>query len=186
MNNSWKINDFAFAGITGALIFATAFLLGAGIILATGIPATGGIVNILVAVLVMTIAKHIKPKFGFATLSLTIMFAIAIPTIIGGTPGVYKILIGFLLGLTFDLVVYLLKNTNKSYLLAGALGSVVSIVSIFFAMKFLELPGVDKLQPLLKFLIPLQALNGLVGAFLGNKIFNNRLKDLPAVKRMMS
>lgn len=186
MKTTWKINDFVFAGIVGALIFAVAFLLGAGIILASGIPATGGIVNILVAVLLMTIAKHIKPKFGFATLSLTIMFAIAIPTIIGGTPGAYKIIVGFLIGLTFDLVVYLLKNSSKSYLLAGALGSMVSIISIFFAMQILELPGVDKLKPLLKFLIPLQAVNGLLGAFIGNKIFNNRLKDLPAVKRMMS
>jgi ABC-type thiamin/hydroxymethylpyrimidine transport system permease subunit len=185
MNNKWALSDFVFAGITGALIFAVAFLLGAGIILASGIPATGGIVNILVAVLLMAIAKHIKPKFGFAMLSLTITFAIAIPTIIGGTPGVYKIFVGFIIGLIFDLSIYLFRNSNKSYLLAGCLGAMTSIVSIFFAMKILGLPGIDQLTPLMKYLVPLQGVNGLLGAFLGNLIFNKRLKKLPAIKRIM-
>lgn len=180
-----KLNDFIFAGICGALVFAVAFLLGSGIILATGIPATGGIVNILVAVLLMCIAKHIKPTFGFVTLAMTVTFSIAIPTIIGGPPGVHKILVGILIGLTFDVFVYIFKNSDKGYLIAGALASVVSIVSIFFAMKLIGLPGIEKLQPILLYLIIVQALNGLLGAFLGNKIFNSRLKNLPAIKRLM-
>jgi hypothetical protein len=185
MNNKWTINDFVFAGITGALIFAVAFLLGAGIILATGVPATGGIVNILVAVLLMVIAKHIKPKFGFATLALTITFAIAIPTIIGGTPGIYKIAVGLAIGIIFDLVISFFRNANFSYLIAGSLGAVVSIGTIFIAMQLMDLPGIDKLAPLMKYLIPIQAINGLVGALLGNLIFNKRLKTLPAIQRMM-
>lgn len=185
MDKKWALNDFVFAGITGALIFAVAFLLGSGIILATGIPATGGIVNILVAVLLMVIAKHIKPKFGFATLALAITFAIAIPTIIGGTPGIYKILVGVAIGIVFDLAVYLFRNTNFSYLIAGSLGAVVSIVTIFVLMKIMDLPGIAKLTPLMKYLVPVQAVNGLVGAYLGNLIFNIRLKSIPAIKRMM-
>ncbi len=186
MRHKWELNDFVFAGITGALIFAFAFLLGSGIILATGIPATGGIANILVAVFFMTIAKHIKPKFGFATLSLAITFALAIPTIIGGTPGIYKIVVGILIGLTIDLTILLLKNSNVSYLIGCSLGAMISIISIFFAMTIMDFPGVDKLQPLMKYLVPLQGLNGLIGAFLGNKVFHSRLKSLPAIKKMMA
>lgn len=183
--NSWELKDFVFAGITGALIFAFAFLLGSGIILATGIPATGGIANILVAVLLMTIAKHIKPKFGFATLALAITFTIAIPTIIGGTPGAYKIIVGILIGVTIDSAVLIFKNTNISYLIGCSLGAMVSIVSIFIAMKIMVLPGVDKLQPLMLYLTPIQGVNGLIGAFLGNYIFNSKLKNLPAIKKIL-
>lgn len=185
MKQSWELNDFVFAAITGALIFAFAFLLGSGIILVTGVPATGGIANILVAVFFMTIAKHIKPKFGFATLALAITFTIAIPTIIGGTPGVYKIIVGILIGLTIDFTVLILRGSNISYLIGCSFGAMVSIVSIFLAMKVMNFPGIEKLQPLMKYLIPFQGLNGLLGAFLGNKVFNSRLKDLSVIKKFM-
>lgn len=186
MKNNWQLRDFVFAGITGALVFATAFLLGSGIILATGIPATGGLVNIFAAVLLMTIAVRIVPKFGFATLAMAITFSIAIPTIVGGPPGAYKPIIGLLLGLTFDSIVTILKRTNSSHIIGGALASAMSITAIFFAMQILELPGVDKLQPLLKILIPIQALNGALGAWVGNTIFKKRLQNLPAVKRLIN
>lgn len=186
MKNNWQLKDFVFAGISGALVFAIVFLLGSGIILATGIPATGGIVNIFAAVLLMTIAVRIVPKFGFATLAMAITFSIAIPTIVGGPAGAYKPIIGFLLGLTFDTIVTLMKRTTGSHILGGALASAMSLTAIFFAMQILELPGVEKLQPLLKFLIPIQALNGALGAWAGNTIFKKRLENLPAVKRLMN
>ncbi len=186
MNNNWQLKNFVFAGIAGALIFAIAFLLGSGIILATGIPATGGILNIFAAVLLMTIAVRIVPKFGFATLALAITFSIAIPTIVGGPAGAYKPIIGFLLGLTFDTIVTVMKRTTASHILGGALASAMSLTAIFFAMQILELPGVEKLQPLLTFLIPVQALNGALGAWAGNSIFRKRLQNVPAVKRLMN
>ena len=186
MNYNWKLNDFVFAGIVGAIVFAIAFLLGSGIILATGIPATGGIANILAVAIFMTIAKHIRPIFGFATLALLITFALAIPTIIGGTPGIYKIVVGVLIGLTFDVFVLLMKNSYKAYLLGGAIGAMVSIVSIYFAMVLLDLPGVDKLQPLLMYLVPLQGINGMLGAWIGNKIYYNKLKEIPAIKKFIN
>ncbi len=186
MKEYWQLRDFIFAGIAGALIFAIVFLLGSGIILATGIPATGGIVNIFAAVLLMSIAVRIVPKYGFATLTMAITFSIAIPTIIGGPPGAYKPIIGILLGLTFDSIVLIMKRTTTSHIIGGALASAMSLTVIFFTMQILGLPGVDKLQPLLKFLIPFQALNGALGAWAGNTIFKKRLQNLPAVKRLMN
>lgn len=186
MHNEWTLRDFIFSGIAGALVFAVVFLLGSGIILATGIPATGGIVNIFAAVLLMTIAVRIIPKFGFATLTMAIVFSIAIPTIVGGPPGAYKPIIGFLLGLSFDVIVTFFRRSTLSHILGGAFSSALSITAIFFAMLILELPGVEQLQPLLKFLIPIQALNGALGAWAGNTIFKKRLENLPAVKRLLS
>lgn len=183
--NMWQLKHFVLSGIFAALTFSVAFILGTGVILATGIPATGGIVNIFASVLVMMIGIKIVPKFGFATLTMGIMFAIAIPTVIGGSLGIYKVLNGVLIGLTFDLVVYLGKRNTFSYILGGALGSIVSILTLYFALVILELPGVDKLSPLLKYLVPLQGINGALGAWVGITIFNKRLKKLSAIQRLI-
>jgi hypothetical protein len=181
----WQLKHFVISGIFASITFAVAFLLGSGVILATGIPATGGIVNIFVAVLIMMIGIKIVPKFGFATLTMAIMFAIAIPTVIGGSIGIYKVINGLLIGLTFDSVVYLGKRTNLSHIIGGALGSMVSIISLYYALVALGLPGVEKLSPLLKYLIPLQGFNGAMGSWVGILIFNKRLKKLTAVQRLM-
>lgn len=181
----WQLKHFVLAGIFAALTFSVAFILGTGVILATGIPATGGIVNIFAAVLVMMIGIKIVPKFGFATLTMGIMFAIAIPTVIGGNLGIYKVFNGILIGFTFDLIVYFGKRTTISHILGGALGSIVSILTLYFALVILELPGVEKLRPLLKYLVPLQGINGALGAWVGISIFNKRLKKIAAIQRLI-
>ena len=79
-----------------------------------------------------------------------------------------------------------MKNSYKAYLLGGAIGAMVSIVSIYFAMVLLDLPGVDKLQPLLMYLVPLQGINGMLGAWIGNKIYYNKLKEIPAIKKFIN
>lgn len=186
MNSSWQLKHFILSGVFAALTFAVAFALGSGIIMATGIPATGGFVNIFAAVFVVMIGIKIAPKFGFGILTMTIMFTIAIPTVIGGPPGAYKIAIGFLIGLTFDTIL-LIGNRNKiNYIIAGSLGAVVSILSVFFSLVILNLPGVDQLRPLLKYLVPLQALTGALGAWVSVVVFEKRLSKLSAIQRLMN
>lgn len=185
-NTKWQIKHYILSGIFAALTFAIAFALGAGIIMATGIPATGGFVNIFAAVFVVMIGLKIVPKFGFGILTMSIMFAIAIPTVIGGPPGIYKILIGFLIGFTFDLVLLLGRKANLSYILAGSLGAVVSILSVYFSLIILQLPGIEQLRPLLKYLVPLQAITGALGAWISIAVFNKRLSKLSAIQRLMN
>ena len=102
MVSKWTIRDFGLSGIFAAITFGLAFALGAGIITATGIPATGGIANIFIAVLVVLIGMQICPKFGFGTLTVGLIFTFAIPTVIGGPPGAYKVVNGLLIGLVLD------------------------------------------------------------------------------------
>jgi hypothetical protein len=181
----WELKHFILSGILAALAFAVAFVLGTGIILATGIPATGGIANIFAAVFILIIGMKIVPKFGFATLTLGLLFTLAIPTIIGGPPGVYKIVNGILIGLVADIVTVLGRRTRWAYILAGSLGSVTSILSIYIALVILQLPGADRLAPLLLPLTLLQAVMGALGAWAGLALFERRLSKLNAVKRLM-
>jgi hypothetical protein len=185
-NHGWQIKHFVLAGVFGAMTFVVAFALGSGIILATGIPATGGLVNIFAAVLLMIIGIRIVPRFGFATLAMTIMFSIAIPTIIGGPPGVYKVVSGILIGLSFDIVASVLGRTRWAFVIAGSFASIISLLCVYFALLLLQLPGIERLEPLLKFLIPVQAINGALGAIVANFLFEKRLKNISAIQRLMN
>lgn len=184
MRNKLGIKDFVTAGIFAAITLAVSFVLGAGIIFATGIPATGGIANIFAAVLIVFIGLNIVPKFGFATLTVGIMFALAIPTVIGGSIGIYKLLDGILIGLVFDSVTWLGRYRPTFQIIAGALGAMVSILSIYVVMLVLGLPDVDKLQPLLVYLVPLQGVNGALGAWCGYTVFKKRLEKISAIRNL--
>lgn len=184
-NMDWQLKDFIVAGIFSALTFAIAFLLGSGIILATGIPATGGIANIFAAVFVMMIGIQLVRRFGFATLTLGLMFLYAIPTVIGGPPGVYKVVIGVIIGFSADLIAALGRYRKGSLLIAGAVGAMVSITSIYIALVVLELPGVERLEPLLLPLTVLQGMMGLLAAYAAYKVFESRLKNLDIVNRYL-
>jgi hypothetical protein len=182
----WETKHFVLAGMLSALTFAVAFVLGAGIILATGIPATGGIANIFVAVLILIIGVKLVPKFGFGILTLGLVFTFAIPTIIGGPPGIYKVINGLLIGATLDIVLMFGRYSRTSHIIGGALGAMLSILSIYAALVLLNLPGAAKLAPLVLPLAVFQALMGSLAAWVGLLIFDRRLIKLEAVKRIMS
>lgn len=182
----WTTKDFVVSGILAALTFALSFALGAGIILATGIPATGGIGNIFVAVLILIIGMRIVPKFGFGALTIGLVFTFAIPTVIGGPPGVYKIINGVLIGLVADVILVLGRRARWAHILAGSIGAVVSILSVYVALVILKLPGASKLAPLLLPLAAVQAVLGAAAAWVAVQIFERRLSKLTAVQRILA
>lgn len=181
-----NLKDYILAAMFAALTFALAFLLGAGIILASGIPATGGIANIFVAVFILIIALKMVPKFAFGTLTLGLVFFFAIPTVIGGPPGMYKVVNGVLIGFTADFILLVGKRTKIAHIVAGSVGAVVSIVSIYVAMLLMGLPGVDRLASLVWPLSALQAVLGAVAAWLAVTLFDRRLSHLASVRRIMA
>lgn len=184
--NKWQTKHFVLSGVLAALTFAAAFALGAGIILATGIPATGGIANIFIAVLIVMIGIQIVPKFGFATLTVGLVFTFAIPTVIGGPPGVYKVLNGIAIGLAVDIILAIGKRTRLAHIIAGSVGSMVSILSIYAALIILRLPGADRLAPLLLPLTIMQGVLGALAAWVALLIFRHRLAKLTSVQRLMA
>lgn len=182
--NSWPLKYYLMAAMLAALTFALALALGAGLILATGIPATGGIANIFVSVLLMIIGVKLVPRFGFATLTITLVFLFAIPTVIGGPPGPQKLINGLLIGGCADLVLLLGHRSRWAHVVAGSLGAMISILSIYAVLVVLGLPGADKLARLLLPLTIMQAVMGAFAAWLAVNIFDKRLSHLAAVKRL--
>lgn len=178
----WQTRDFVVAGVFAAMTFGVAFALGAGIIMSTGIPATGGVANILAAILIVTVGALIVPKFGFLTLTLGLMFTLAVPTVIGGPLGAFKIINGLLIGIVMDTIVAMGQRRRAAFIIAGSIGAMVSILSIYAALVLLKLPAADRLWPLLFPLTGIQAIAGAIGAWVGWHIYHSRLKNLRFVK----
>jgi hypothetical protein len=181
----WQAKHFVLSGVLAATTFVVAFALGSGIIAVTGVPATGGIANIFLSVLIVAIGVQIARVPGFATLTTALIFLFAIPTLIGGPPGVYKVANGVLIGLTFDVVAALTGRRRYTYIIGGSAAAMVSILSIYIALVLLRLPGAEKLRPLLLPLTALQGVLGALGGWAAVLIFERRLQHLSAVKRLM-
>jgi len=168
-----------------ALTFALAFGLGVGIISVTGIPATGSIANIFVCVMVVAIGAQMVPFFGFVTITMGLVFTFAIPTVIGGPPGIYKVLNGAIIGLVYDSILFLGKRRSWSYAVGGGASGATSIVLVYISLLLYGLPGIEKLQKLVGPLTGVMFVVGALGALTGVALFQKRLKRLGAVQRLL-
>ena len=73
----------------------------------------------------LTLTKKMVPRFGSLTLFLIVYGILAFPTtLFGGTPGIYKVVVGLIIGLFLDLV-YLPSRPALQLLLAAILGSII-------------------------------------------------------------
>lgn len=180
------VKDLVVCGVFGALILVVGFILGSALLIATGIPATGTLANMLVAVLIAVIGLKIVDKSGAAIVMLTVEGILSVPTLINGPPGVHKILILFVVGLTAEIVLLLTKRTNKGYIFLGLAAGIEIVVFIYLSLVFLGLPGEEKLRAIL---IPLSLISGLMsglGAYLGVKIYDKKLQHLGVVQNLKS
>lgn len=167
MFKSFKTKELIFIALSGAIIFAVAFLIGAGLIAATGTPLVGGLINTLFLAALLVICLLTLRKFGTATLIMFVLSVLAIPTATFGPPGIYKIAVALFLGLFADTLLYLGKYKKGTYYLTIILGFIIlPLVQLFF-MVLLNLPGVDKVKELILILIGVYAIEALIGTWLG-------------------
>jgi hypothetical protein len=176
--------EYVYLGVIGALSFVLAFVLGNAVNIATGIPLTGGIINGIIVGMMLTIGIKAVDKFGAGTILWTIFAILAIPTVTLGPPGVYKIAVGVIGGLTWDVIISIFKRSNLGYILGGAIGSIVIIWGVFFAATFLGLPSAEKLRDALIFLIPFNGFLGAISVYVGLVIFDKKLKHLSVIENL--
>lgn len=182
----WRTRDAIFAGVVGTAAFAAAFLLGTGIILVTGIPATGGMANIFPVVFLAVLGFRISPRPLFGTVVLTIVFLLAIPTLIGGPLGPLKLINGVVIGLVWDAIVTLGRRRNGAIILASTIAAVVSLFAVYVGLVVLKLPAVAKLAPLLGPLAAVQAVLGAAASYLAIKTYEKRVAKWSSVERFQS
>lgn len=178
-----------FLGAMGAICFVLAWGLGTVVNTATGIPLTGGILNGLVLGVVLTIALKVVDKFGSATILWLIFAILAIPTTTLGPPGIYKIPVGLVVGVVWDISILIFKRIDKEnvgYVVGGASMSITSMLGVLAFMVLLGLPGVEKLQSLILYLIIFYAILGAISVYLGILIYNKKIQYLDSIQHFKS
>ena len=152
-------------------------------ILATGIPATGGMANIFPVVFLAVLGYRICPRPFFGTLTMAIVFLLAIPTVIGGPLGPLKLVNGLIIGLVWDLIVNAGGRRNGAIIAASGVAATVSLLCVYAGLLILRLPAVEKLRPLVLPLAVVQAVLGVVAAYLALRLYDARVSRWPAVQR---
>ena len=186
MLEKFTTKDLVVCALFGAALFLLLFILGTALITITGIPASGGILNLLIATLITTIGVKIVNKFGTASIMLTLTGILAVPTLTFGPPGIYKIVILFFTGFIFDVILLTLKKSKISYTLAGLVVGMNAPILIYVCLILFGLPGADKLHPMLVIFSVVYAILGSIGAYLGLWLFDKKLKDKAFIKQMQS
>lgn len=184
MNSHITTKEYALLGVMAAVAFVLAFVLGSAITIATGTPLSAGILNGIIVGVIMTLGVKIVDKFGAAIVIWIVFSIIATPTITFGPPGIQKIAVGLFIAIGWEICISLFKRNNIGYILGGASMGITSILGTFASMVMLGLPGADKMQSALLFLMLLYVPFGAVSAYLGITMYDKKLKNLAVVKML--
>jgi len=173
-----------FSSALAALLYIVNFFSGQLLSIFFVVPGLSGIVTGFTVPLVLIIAYSITCRFGTITLVWTLYSTAAIPTALMGPPGLYKIIIGFSAGITFDLIILLFKGKKISYYIGFILYTFVMLVEFvliftFFKMQVSNISLVAVLLITLVFII-----EGLIAIRVGEKV-SLRLKKLQIVKDLI-
>lgn len=167
------------AGSIGGLVYGLNFGTQAlvGIFQMTG--ATGFISGLTVPFF-LALASRINKQWGTATIIWTLYSAMAIPTVLMGTPGPYKLVVGLLGGLAYDLGYCGLRCRDYA-LYVGLLLYVTVMGMLFYAVYALGLtPEVSggSVARLLVIVSTVFALEGLASTRLAIWFHENRVRKI--------
>ena len=175
----------------GAATWVAAMLSGQLIVLATGVPASSGLLNGFVVPFLLVLGLRAVPHSWHLTLAFTVYGALAIPTVLLGPPGVHKLAVAFVAGAGADLVIRAVKGKlhHSGYILSLTVWAILLIVMarLAFEVEALQLPGKEKFIEVFPVMAALFVVEAVIGAFLASKVFDGRrLADRPAVERLQA
>src|SRR5258708_14792359 len=81
-------------------------------------PVVGGLISSTLVAALMYIGLVPAPRLGAGMLYTVVLLAVAIVTSSFGQPGIYKLLIGVILGAYLDISLFLLRYRRFAYLFA--------------------------------------------------------------------
>lgn len=187
MNNRNSHNNtirYLACGGFSAALFGLNFLLGATLSYATGIPGLSGLITGLTTGFLLAIAWLSLPYFGTATIVFTLYCVLAIPTVLMGPPGIYKVAVGLFSGLAYDIFALIIKN-KKLHLLAGWTAyTVVILILTYLFFVLLNLPGIEKFEKMVIFLFAIFLIEGWIGTLFAKWFFNKHLSKLDLIQNL--
>jgi len=187
--NKWTMKRLFLTAVFAAATFAASFA--GGIVITTSIaPGMSGIVTILLTTILAVIGALVVDTLGVFVVLVTLFTLFAWPTTMFGPPGPQKILIGLVTGLTYDLCWRLfsywrlLRDRKLALPIAASAATAVAIVLIAVLLTYLNHPRKDLVVSILKWLIPLYAALGFVGAWYGQRLYYKTISKLSIVDQL--
>jgi len=172
-----------YATVYAAILFIINFFSGQLLSIVFIIPGLSGIVTGFTVPLILIIGHHTIQRHGTITLIWTIYSVAAIPTVLMGPPGPYKILIGLTTGLIFELMIYLLKDKKFTDYISFVIFTLSMFVEFALVFTFLKIkPNSSSLWVVIVITIVF-IIEGLISIRFGKKI-SDRLKKQSYFKNL--
>lgn len=174
------------AGVVGtlaALLFAPNLI--ANTFLTPIAPALGGIVAGFTVFFALALASLFTNRWGVVTATFTLYCTAAVPTLIIGPPGVYKIILGLAAGFATDTVMRFGPRKYFINLILGPLAfSAVFIVTFLYLFRAFDIPGYDKFLTVLPFVAAIFIVEGTISCIFAGQLYERRLKKIPWIAKL--
>ena len=179
-----KTKELTVVGLMGALMFSLSLLVGTALNAVTGNPLASGLVTSFIQAIVIIITNMMVKKFWVNTSIWGIYGILAIPTtLLGGLPGILKVILALSIGFLYDVVVRLDKYKVRSFFLGFVVISVM-LPPLFVAFYYLAGLPVENMIKFLPVLLVVYLSESLIGAYLGLKLFY-RIRDKKVIRQFM-
>jgi len=167
-------------GLTG---FVIAVSLGSILTWGTGIPLIGGLANGILVSMVLAIGMLAINSLYTGTIMWFVFSCCAVFTTTLGPPGVYKIIIGLIAGIIWDIIYFTLFRKKVIGLFIGAVIAALLIMFLMLGALYLGFGrgAEEALKKYLSALYGLVAINMFVtilGVSLGHRLYVYRLSKL--------
>ena len=164
-------------GVNTGLLYVINFFSGQLLSAFFAIPGLSGLVTGFTVPFFLCITFLITKGYGTFTIMWTLYSAAAIPTLLMGPPGPYKVLIGLVAGIIFDLVVFLSKGKNYGLYVGFIFYTFVMMALFLGCLHWFKLPGFDITAKAVIVITIIFIFEGLVSIYLA-------IKTMPRIGRL--
>lgn len=183
MFKRFTTKDLIFITLVAAFNFVIDFLIVAPINTLTGIHGSGFLIDVIFINAIVTIVAIIIRKFGSITILSVIYGVLVIPTSIMGPPTPFKVILGLIIGLTADIVIWAFRYKRIGFLFGVAIANAISYPVGYYIALALGIPGTEELGKVVWLLTFAVLLLGIFGDWLGIKLYEKRLSKNKFVKQ---
>ncbi len=173
------VSGAIWAGSAGGLLFGINFGLQALVFLFE-MPGASGFASGLTVPLVLAVICQITRERGAATTAWTLYSLLAIPTLLMGIPGPYKVVLGLLGGLAYDAGYSLLRGRRAGLFLGLVLYLIVLNAGFYFVATLGLFPQVaeENILRILALVTAVFLLEGIFSTWMGILLYERRIKRL--------
>jgi hypothetical protein len=144
-----SLHEVIFVALLSALNVGFSLILSPPLKILMGHVIAGIFFMVPINFVFITFLKLLINKFGVITLYLTMFSILTIPTtMFGGVAGIYKIIIGFVIGISLD-IAFLPKKYPLKLFFGAFIGAVVWWICLFTVWELFQLPFVTAFSNLL-------------------------------------